>query len=427
VEEIRARVSYCCLARFVVYGRSGELIKAGRLRIAFVVGGFYTEASGIARAVASLSENLIALGHEVSLFVPSYLRKPVATHLLAPQVKLYSAPGCWFFRLGLAPKLKEVMRQQLPGHDVVHTHSLWMLPTHYATQIASSHNIPIVASIQGFLDPWALNHHVWKKRMISRLFQKRDMQNASVIHALTEQEITYIRSYCNPHSVAVIPNGVPDQVLQNTGSRDRFFEAYPDLRQYRLMVFISRLHYKKGLDILIDAWREVTSGVPQWKLVIAGPDDGYERALRQAIETNGCKDSVIMLPAQYDQAKYDLLAAAECFVLPSRSEGLPMALLEAMAVGKPVVYTTGCYLPEAAEHGAGYEVDCSTASLAQALRQIMHSEPRRLIEMGQRGQALVREKYLWSRIAGQFEEVYRWLVSGKPAPVPSTIRMFPPN
>ena len=403
------------------------MAEAGRLRIAFVVGGFYTEASGIARAVASLSESLIALGHELSLFVPAYSKKPIAAHLLAPQVKLYSAPGYWFFRLGLAPKLKKLMGVQLPGHDVVHTHSLWMLPTHYATQIASSHNIPIVASIQGFLDPWALNHRAWKKRAISRLFQRGDLKNASVIHALTDREITYIRSYCNPQTVAVIPNGVPDRVLQSTGSRDRLFEAYPDLRQYRLMVFISRLHYKKGLDILINAWRDAASQFPQWRLVIAGPDDGYERALREAIETNGCKDSVIMLPAQYDQAKYDLLAAAECFVLPSRSEGLPMALLEAMAVGKPVVYTTGCYLPEAAEHGAGYEVDCSTASLAQALRQIMHSEPRRLIAMGQRGQALIREKYLWSSIARQFEEVYRWLTSGRCAPVPSTIRMFPHN
>jgi glycosyltransferase involved in cell wall biosynthesis len=193
------------------------------------------------------------------------------------------------------------------------------------------------------------------------------------------------------------------------------------------MVFISRLHYKKGLDILIDAWPDVASQAPQWKLVIAAPDDGYERALRQAIETNGCKDSVIMLPAQYDQAKYDLLAAAECFVLPSRSEGLPMALLEAMAVGKPVVYTTTCYLPEAAKCGAGYEVECSAVALAQASRQIMESQPRRLIEMGQRGQALVRQKYLWSRIAGQFEEVYRWLVSSKQTPAPSTIRMFSPK
>lgn len=400
------------------------MTEAGRLRIAFVVGGFYTEASGIARAVASLSENLIALGHEVSLFVPAYSKKPVAAHLLAPQVKLYSAPGHWFFRLGLAPKLKELMRAQLPGHDVVHTHSLWMLPTHYATQIAGSLNIPIVASIQGFLDPWALNHHAWKKRIISRLFQHWDLKNASLIHALTDREIAYIRSYCNPRTVAVIPNGVPDQVVQSPGSCERFFEAYPDLRQYRLMVFISRLHYKKGLDILIDAWRDVASQAPQWKLVIAGPDDGYERALQQAVERNGCKDRVVILPAQYDQAKYDLLAAAECFVLPSRSEGLPMALLEAMAVGKPVVYTTTCYLPEAAKHGAGYEVECRAAALSQAFRQVMESEPRRLVEMGQRGQALVREKYLWSSVARQFEDVYRWLTSGGCAPVPSTVRMF---
>ena len=395
-----------------------------KLRVAFVVGGFYTEASGIARAIASLAENLWVLGHEVGLFVPEYAGRPVASHLLAPGVKLYCGRGYWLFRLGWSPQLKRIMSTHLPSYDVVHTHSLWMLPTHYATGIAISKGIPVVASVQGFLDPWALRHHRLRKWVISSIFQREDLRRAAVVHALTEQEIEYIRAYCQARTVAVIPNGVPDRLREETGIPDRFFKAHPDLSQYRLMLFLSRLHYKKGLDILVDAWRNVCHTASRWKLVIAGPDDGYEQELRRRVRASGCEDSVVFLPAHHGQAKYDLIAASDCFVLPSRSEGLPMALLEAMALGKPVVYTTGCYFPEAARHHAGLEVECSVPALTQALKQIAETEPHSLREMGQRGRNLILANYLWSTIARKFSAVYEWLVNGRMDPAPETIRNF---
>ncbi|MEM2001641.1 MAG: glycosyltransferase [Candidatus Methanomethylicaceae archaeon] len=402
------------------------------MRIAFVVGGFYTEASGIARAVASLANCLASIGHQVTLFVPSYRGKDLATSLLNGGVKVVTAKGYWLFRLGLSPGLRRILSSAIAEFDVVHTHSLWMLPTHYATSAALRHKVPVVASIQGFLDPWALSRSRIRKKVASLLYQRKDLVRAAVLHAVTEAELAQIAAYIKPRRVAVIPNGVDEKVIHlaldgRSGSHYRSAFTCVNglyLNNRKIVLFLSRLHVKKGLDLLLDAWNSVAPHFPDWHLVIVGPDDGFGSFVRRFVETHALGESVTILPPCYGEAKLSILKAAELFVLPSRSEGLPMALLEALGAGKPVVYTTGCYFPEAARVGAGIEVPSEASAIAHAMVQVMSLSPPERTAMGIRGHELIKSKYTWKHVAHQFEELYAWLKRGLAAPLPSFVRVF---
>ncbi len=394
------------------------------LNIAYVVGGLYTEASGIACAVAWLSRCLAELGHSVTVFVPSYRNRPVIQSLLSPEVKLVSTRGYWFFRLGVSPELKRKLFEQLSLFDVVHTHSLWMLPTHYATMAARKHGVASVASIHGFLDPWALRRSRLKKLLASVAFQRWDLKNSSFIHALGSAEVDVVRRFVNVKKFVVIPNGVPPDVTKHNGDKVRFFTRVPFLRDHHIMLFMSRIHFKKGLDLLVNAWAQLRGRLAQWRLVIIGPDDGYEKQLRRLILDLELADQVQVLPPCYGRDKWDALAAADCFVLPSRSEGLPMALLEAMGAGLPVIYTTGCYFPEAARRQAGYEVICEVSKLADAIVKMTALPPEVRRDMGRRGGDLIRQKFLWPRIARQFAEFYQWLAAGQVSEPPDCVLSF---
>lgn len=399
------------------------------MKVAFVVGGFYTEGSGIARSVASLANHLVQSGHHVALFVPSYRGKGVATGLLRGDVEVVTAPGYWFFRLGLSPGLKRILHARISEFDVVHTHSLWMLATHYATLAARGSGVPIVASIQGFLDPWALAKSRLRKLLVSTAFQKWDLACANTVHAVTEYEVAHISGYVTPKTVAIIPNGVDDSVLK-VMSRDRERDHTDEvmrgnsLTRKKIVLFLSRLHFKKGLDLLLQAWQRIVSHFADWMLVIAGPDDGYAEFVSQYIESHRLHETVRVLPPCYGDRKLMILGAADVFVLPSRSEGLPMALLEALGAGKPVVYTTGCYFPEAAQAGAGIEVPPDVDAVGQALTRIMSLDADERKTMGARGHELVRSKYTWRHVASQFEQLYAWLANGQPDPPPEFVRKF---
>lgn len=391
------------------------------LSIAFVVGKFYAEGSGVTQSIVELSRELTKRGHNVTVFSPSYKGREAKGYLLDTKVRLVSAPGFWCYGLGVSPKLKQTLANELSAFDIVHTHSLWMLPTHYATRIAEKYGIPTVVSVQGCLDPWAKHHSGWKKVLASWSFQRSDIQRAAVIHAVTRMELRCIKSYAKAQAVAVIPNGIPQEVVEGKGNKEAFISQYPELHGARIIMFMSRLHIKKGLDILVDAWRHVCRETVDWKLVIIGPDDGYGAAVRRLITDSGIADRTFVFPPCYGQAKYDALAAADCFILPSRSEGLPIALLEAMGAGKPVVFTTGCCFSEAATCGAGYEIPCDAISLAGAIRRMTQLSAESLAAMGKRGKELVERDYLWPNVTEKFVKLYRWLRDGKRAPPPPMV------
>jgi glycosyltransferase involved in cell wall biosynthesis len=162
-------------------------------------------------------------------------------------------------------------------------------------------------------------------------------------------------------------------------------------------LFLGRLHPKKGLDLLVKAWTRVPAA-SDWELVIAGPDEnGHEAEVRDWVRRAGLDSRVIFTGQVWGPKKYDLLASADLFVLTSYSEGFPMAPLEAMASGLPVLLTEECNLPEGDEVGAGWFCSANVDSVAASLCVALDAGDNELRQRGQLGRKLVEERFTWEK------------------------------
>jgi glycosyltransferase involved in cell wall biosynthesis len=296
---------------------------------------------------------------------------------------------------------------------------MWMLPNRYGSQAAAQAGIPVIISAHGMLEPWAMRHGRWKKRIVSAWFQRKDLQRASCIHVNTRQELEGIRQLGLTNPVAIIPNGVDlehEDVRVDAGT---WTQRFPETLGKKLVLFMARLHRKKGLDHLLRAWHQVQPDHRDWHLMVAGPDCGLEREARALTARLGMADRVTFTGGLDGWAKRQALAAASLFVLPSRSEGFSIAVLEAMAARIPVIVTPGCNFPDIARCGAGTEVVAHADDTARGLRRMMESSAAERAEMGRVGRSLVQQKYTWDVVARQMLEVYAWL--GHQAARPPTV------
>lgn len=386
------------------------------LKVAFAVGGLYTEGSGVARIVCDLANALRRQGTPVDVYTADCPGRGADGTGLAPGNRLHTAPGRWMGRLAWSPALARVLDGAAGELDVVHNHSLWMLPTHYATRAAGRRGVPVVWTVHGFLEPWALAHSRWKKRLAGWAFQDRDLRSASCLVVNSPSELASVRGYGLRNPVAVIPNGVNLEEFASLPPREDFERRFPEVRGKGVCLFLSRLHEKKGLGHLVEAWSRISREFGEWQLVIAGPDDGYEARLRERIAVLGLERSVTVAGPLYGEWKRAAWSRADAFVLPSYSEGFSMALLEALAAGLPALVTPGCNFPEAARAGAAFEVEPTAGGTADGLRRLLGMRADERQEMGIRGRTLVEAGYTWDAVARRTLAVYEWAHGAGPVP-----------
>jgi poly(glycerol-phosphate) alpha-glucosyltransferase len=256
------------------------------------------------------------------------------------------------------------------------------------------------------LDPWAMRRSRWKKRIAYTWYESRHIHGARVLHALNDAEFRAVRDFGLTNPVAIIPNGVDLP-------RER-----PPRHGVRSVVFLGRLHPKKGLTELLDGWSLVREDVNNSvQLVIAGwGDDEYERKLRGKIESMHLDQSVVLAGPVFGDAKSALLRDADAFILPSYSEGLPVAVLEAWSHSTPVLMTEACNLPEGFAANAALQITSDPDGIAAGIRQLLGMTEGERATMGRRGRSLVADRFQWSAVARSFADIYRWLVDGGTAP-----------
>ena len=303
---------------------------------------------------------------------------------------------------GYAPDLLAALRAESP--DILHNHGLWMYPSVASVKWAKLTGKPYVVSIHGMLDPWAITHSYWKKQIAGAIYEHRHLANAACLHALCSAEADAIRRYGLTNPVCVIPCGV-DLPLLNSKSQSH---------QKKVLLFLGRLHPKKGLMNLLSAWRLLTrhegSAAAEWQLWIAGWDQGnHEADLQKYRREHGLQSSVEFVGPKFGSEKEAVLRSADAFVLPSFSEGLPVSVLEAWSYGLPVVMTRMCNLPEGFEAGAAVCIDTTASDIVKGLLSIMTMSIRERSEMGLRGRRLVERQFSWASHAAHMSSVYSWV------------------
>ncbi len=329
-------------------------------------------------------------------------------HMGAPVV---SRPVVGPQSLGYAPGLATALTDA--RLDVLHAHGLWMYPSRLGRDWARHTGRPHLVSPHGMLDPWALAHNHWKKRLVAAWFEQAHLREATCLHALCASELEAIRDYGLDNPVCVIPNGVdlPDGPVPV--SPPWYGKVAEDRR---VLLYLGRIHPKKGLRFLLEG----LAAAPQtaaWTLVIAGWDqDGHEAELKALAAALGIEDTLLFVGPLQGDAKAAAFVHADAFVLPSLSEGLPMTVLEAWSHGLPVLMTPPCHLPEGVERAAAIEVDATAEGLACGLGQLFEMSVEERAAMGCRGLALVKQRYTWPQVASRMQGVYEWLLGGGVAP-----------
>jgi len=254
------------------------------------------------------------------------------------------------------------------------------------------------------------------------LFERRNLAGASCIHVNSNAELDSIRALGLTNPVEVIPNGVDLPDLRA--------DALPPTGELKILLFLGRLHPKKGLPNALRAWaalRNTDAGkraLEGWRFVIAGWDQGgHETDLKRLCDDLGLEWSVessprpstfdprpILFPGPvFGEKKEALLRSASAFILPSFSEGLPMAVLEAWAYSKPVLMTPACNLPEGFAAGAALEIHPDPDAIAEGFATLGRIPSAELATMGAAGRRLVEDRFTWPRVAQQMQEVCRRL------------------
>jgi glycosyltransferase involved in cell wall biosynthesis len=228
------------------------------------------------------------------------------------------------------------------------------------------------------------------------------LNHAATLHMLNADEQTLLAPLGLRPRMEVIPNGIFLDEIDGASSPSSTSSS----TDKPFVLFLSRVHYKKGLDYLADSFAELHAKSPDWQLVVAGPDGGERVAFEQRVAGLKLNGSVRVIGPVYGGEKFALLRSAACFCLPSRQEGFSVAVLEAMACRVPVVLSENCHFPEVAQAGAGHVVPLETKAVAAALLDVAAAAPEQRRRMGDAGRRLVEERFTWEKVAARSVEVY---------------------
>ena len=400
--------------------RSLPLIKShtNPLRICQVVASINEQTGGTAFVVTSLAEVLARQGISSYLFTLDY--QQCGQQVAASGVKLYSYPANRITRYirGFHPSASRALSDLAATElDLIHNHGLWMFPNVYARQSAQKYHLPLVISTHGMLNSWSIKFHHFKKCMAWLLYEYKNLLTATVFHATSFEEFLAIRNMGFRQPIAIIPNGVKfeDEIIKS--KRQILTDNFPELQHKKWLLFVSRIHPKKGLENLLFAWKMVSKEFDDWHLIISGPDGlGYQKRLELLTADLGLQHRVTFTGMLSAQKKKAALSNADLFVLPTYSENFGIAIAEALACGVPVITTKGAPWKDLLTYQCGWWIENTKSTLAAALTEAMKLSDQERQIMGLRGRDLVKTKYSWDSIAEEMARVYQWIIRGNHPP-----------
>lgn len=357
------------------------------MRVLLSASSFHPYFGGPARSVPQLAVALAELGAEIELWAPdgSALTSP-----LVPQLDGVKCSG---------GDLSDAI-SSARGLDLIHDNGIWQRHHVAIASIARENNIPRIVSTRGMLEPWALNHKPLKKRFAWRVYQKRNLQSAALLHATAPSEADQLTRLGLNTPVVIIPNGV------EIPSIDHVFSTKLEITTPKTCLFLSRLHPKKGLPLLLQAWALIR---PEgWVLHIAGPDEaGHELELRSIVRSLKLDRDVVFVGELEGENKSRALANADLFVLPTHSENFGIVVAEALAHGCPVITTKGAPWEMIVREKCGWWTTIDVDGIADALREATALTRSQRQKMGSKGREVVLRDFDWRSIARQFFAAYK--------------------
>lgn len=297
-------------------------------------------------------------------------------------------------------RVAEMMEEVRP--DIVHVNCCWMPACAAVQRIAQKHGYKVVLTPHGMLEPWIIKRHYWTRKVPALLlYQKAAVRKADCIQSTAESERDNLLKLGYNFNIKVVKLGIDADGIEMKRS----------WKKTRQILFLSRVHVKKGINFLIEAAAVLRSELQGYKILVAGEGDAdYVAEMKRMIENNGLQDIVQLIGGVYGDEKWRLFQTSDFFVLPTHSENFGLAIAESLASGTPVITTVGTPWHDLNDTNSGAWIEIGTQPLVETLRKFLALSDGELEAMGRNGRRLIEEKYSAHVMAKEMMEVYETLI-----------------
>ena len=370
------------------------------MKILSFVSSLDLSSGGPSRSVPMLVKGLAELGVDITLMT-----------VRSENMNIHALDGTTAKLKVLSPSLsKKEIAKYLAGErfDLIQIQSMWDMPYHKVMVEARKLGIPYIVTPRGMLEPWSLSQKKWKKKLAWWLYQRNDVQKSVCVFTTAKMEADHVSNLGITTCKAVIPNGIETDSYPCKTSIDVVKKQ---------VLFLSRVHVKKGIEILFDAWKRIHSEFAEWQLLVVGNGEAeYIQSLENRVACLGLKDSIKILPPVFGNDKIQLYQESALFCLPSYSENFGMAIAESMSCGTPVITTTNCPWNILNDTSTGWCIDLSVDNLERALREALSMNPTEFYDMGQKASKLIYDNFDYRSVTRKTLRLYEWLLGGGEKP-----------
>ena len=366
------------------------------MKILQTIAGFGTHSGGTSTCTYDLLSAMHCIGYDIDLMT-------LRTDDLMGQGESWikALPNDAFTPYGSSYNIKQFLRHS--DYDIYHTNGMWMYCNHATCCIARRKNKLYIITPHGMLYPQALARSAWKKKLMLTIGGvNKDLKLADCIHCTCMKEMKHYRDLGYKNPVAVIPNPVPIP---------SFIDELTSERKIKRIGFLGRLHPRKNVETLLDAWIMLGTKVKDAQLVIMGKGDFvYEKMLKEKVKESGMMN-VEFAGFVNGRDKFERLASLTALCVPSDFENFGMIVTEALSVGTPVIASLGTPWEELNTRHCGYWVSNDVQTLAETIEQVLSLPEDEIQRMGENGKRLVQEKYQDMQVARMMQQLYDWILA----------------
>jgi glycosyltransferase involved in cell wall biosynthesis len=386
------------------------------MRVVQVIAGLHQDDGGPFQTLPKIWSHLADLKVEVKPFTTDVSEDIQELNKLSEgKYEVIAEPTRFPDAIRFSPELLKRLNVEMASADVCHNHGCWLFPNWAAAWASKKNRKPLVISPIGHLDQWSLRYHRWRKVAVRLLIEQRNLKYASAFIAKSQSEADQLKRLGFEQTIRVIPNGLDAAEWKRLPSQEIFLAQFPELRDKKLALFLSRIHQKKGIFPLLNAWKVICAKFPDWHLVIAGAETPYAQELKHWLENQPFKNRVSFVGELEGKMKKSAFSASTLFVLPSFSENFGQAILEALAAGLPVITTKGCPWEGIETNQCGWWIQMDEVNIRNALVEALQTSPSKLNEMGQRAKKWVLKEFSWEELMIQLRDLYREVME-RPVP-----------